>query len=262
MVLAAGAGTRLKPLTDLRAKALCPVNNVPLVDHALARVRPVASGVACNVHHRWEQLVAHLSDRVHVSVEDEPLETAGALGRLRGWIDGRHVLVCNADVWHPDDLAGLLGGWDRERVRLLTVRDLDRPDFGNRRYSGAALVPWMVVRDLPAERLGLYRAVFEPHWQRGALELVNSQAPFFDCGTPHDYLAANLAASGGLSVVGDGAVVLGELKRSVVWPGARVERGERLVEAIRANADVTVQVGPGSTPPGTVIRQRRQHAGA
>ena len=64
---------------------------------------------------------------------------------------------------------------------------------------------------------------------------------FVDCGTPADYLRANLAANGGQSVVGPGAVVDGELVRSVVWAGAHVRAGERLVDAIRATDEVTVQ---------------------
>ena len=82
VVLAAGAGTRLRPLTRLRPKALCPVANVPLVDLALERVRPAVEAVAVNVHHGRAALEAHLADAaVHVSVEEgEALGTGGALG--------------------------------------------------------------------------------------------------------------------------------------------------------------------------------------
>ncbi|MBW3578510.1 MAG: NTP transferase domain-containing protein [Actinobacteria bacterium] len=244
MVLAAGAGTRLRPLTHVRPKALCPVNNVPLVDRALGRLQPVVERVAVNVCHGRDQLQPHLSARgVHVSVEaPQALGTAGALGRLRAWIDGRHVLVLNVDVYHAHDLDGFVAGWDRTRARLLTVRDLQRADFDGRRYCGAAVLPWTVVRDLPAERLGLYQGVFAPHAEAGRLDLVDSTVPYFDCGTPAEYLAANLVASGGESVIGKGAVVEGDVVRSVVWPGARVRREERLVDAIRAADDITVHV--------------------
>ncbi|MGH9084755.1 MAG: sugar phosphate nucleotidyltransferase, partial [Acidimicrobiales bacterium] len=112
VVLAAGAGTRLRPLTSLRPKALCPVGNVPLVDLAVERVRPAVEAVAVNVHHGREAMEAHLSTAaVHVSVEpDEALGTAGALGRLRGWIDGRGVLVVNADAWCPGALTSFVEG--------------------------------------------------------------------------------------------------------------------------------------------------------
>lgn len=244
VVFAAGSGTRLRPLTDLRPKALCPVDRVPLLDRALSRVRPVVDDIAVNVWHMRERIQDHLAGTdIHISVEEpEALETAGGLGQLRGWIDGRDVLVCNSDVYHPDDLGGLLDGWERERVRLLAVRDPSRGDFGDLRYTGAALLPWAVVRELPAERVGLYPAVLGPHHERGLLDLVVSDVEYHDCGTHAEYLDANLAASGGHSVIGEGAIVEGEIVRSVLWEGVHVAAGERLVEVVRASDDVTVQV--------------------
>jgi mannose-1-phosphate guanylyltransferase/MurNAc alpha-1-phosphate uridylyltransferase len=76
----------------------------------------------------------------------------------------------------------------------------------------------------------------------GRIDVVRWDGPCIDCGTPARYLAANLAASGGRPVVGAGARVDGEVVRSVVWPGARVWAGERLVDAVRAGDDVTVLV--------------------
>ena len=138
VVLAAGAGTRLRPLTDILPKALCPVGNVALVDLAIDRVRPLTGRIAVNVHHKRALLEAHLDGRVHVSVEEpEALGTAGAVGKLRDWIDGRPAVVVNADAWHRFDLTSLVEGWDGERVRLLVVEDRDRGDFGPWRFCGA-----------------------------------------------------------------------------------------------------------------------------
>jgi MurNAc alpha-1-phosphate uridylyltransferase len=247
VVLAAGAGTRLRPLTDVLPKALCPVANVPLVDLAIDRLRPLTPRLAVNVHHGRAQLESHLAGRVHVSVEEqEALGTAGALGQLREWIDGRPAVVVNADAWHRFDLSGLLDGWDGERVRLMVVDEPGRGDFGPWRFCGASLMPWDEVRRLPASPAGLYEACWGRRWAEGRLDLVQCSGPFFDCGTPADYLAANLEASGGQSVVGDGATVEGELVRSVVWPGGVVRRGERLVECIRVGDALTVYAGPGS----------------
>src|SRR4051795_9342462 len=100
VVLAAGAGERLRPLTHLRPKPLCPVANTALLDGALARVGAVvpAGAVAVNAHHHADQLRDHLADRpdVHLSVEpDRARGTAGALGLLRSWLDGRAVVVVN-----------------------------------------------------------------------------------------------------------------------------------------------------------------------
>lgn len=262
IVLAAGFGTRLRPLTDLRPKALCPVANVPLIDLALARVRalvPSAGGtagtaavdpagpaetvdIAVNVHAGREQLEAHLEGRgVHISVEeDAPLGTAGAVARLRPWIAGRPVAVVNADAWCDFGLGPLLDGWDGDRVRLLVADEPAGGDFGRWRFAGASVLPWAAVEALPDDPAGLYEVCWRPGLASGTVELHPVNGRFVDCGTPSDYLAANLAASGGTSVIGPGARVDGEVVRSVVWPGAVVRRGERLVESIRAGDSLTV----------------------
>ena len=86
---------------------------------------------------------------------------------------------------------------------------------------------------MPDAPAGLYRLVWEPAYADGTLELVEARGTSIDCGTPADYLRANLHVSGGASVVADDAVVEGSITRCVVWPGARVESDEVLVDAIR-----------------------------
>ena len=251
VVLAAGFGTRLRPLTDLRPKALCPVGNVALVDLAIARVAPHAADVAVNVHAHAALLHAHLASpaalaanlgrALHVSDEQPvPLGSGGALGHLHDWIAGRPVLVTNVDAYLEDDLAALVEGWDGERPRLLVRTGGVPADFGPHHYVGACVVPAADAAALPDAFAGLHREVWWPEWTAGRLEVVEARGAAIDCGTPSDYLRANLHASGGVSVVGVGAVVRGELERAVVWPGGVVAEGERLVEAIRVGADLTV----------------------
>lgn len=238
MVLAAGAGSRLRPLSRLRPKALCPVGDRPLVDHACDRAASVTSDVAVNVHHGRALMEDHLAGRpFHLSVEaDEARGTAGALGVLRPWIGGRPVLVTNADAWIDVDLRPFVDGWDGQRIRLLCVEDPARGDFGDLRYAGVALMPWSVVSPLGTEPSGLYERAWAAAEDAGRLDLVVHAGDFVDCGTVGDYLGANLAWSGGSSVVGEGAVVDrdAEVVRSVVWPGARVGAGECLRDAVRA----------------------------
>jgi hypothetical protein len=242
VVLAAGRGNRLRPLTDLRPKPLCPVGDSTLLDRNLGQALAATPYTAVNACYLAHQVVAHVGGRAHVSVEPGPegLGTAGALGYLKEWLAGRPVLVLNGDAYRPGGLGALLDGWDGERVRLLVVPDPERGDFGPWRFAGASLHPWAAVKDLPAEPLGLYEAV----WRHVEPELVPYDGVFVDCGTVAEYLAANLHASGGASVVGAGAVVEGELVRSVVWPGGVVRRGERLVDAVRVGADLTVSGSP------------------
>ncbi|MBA2280763.1 MAG: NTP transferase domain-containing protein, partial [Acidimicrobiia bacterium] len=106
VALAAGEGRRLRPLSLLRPKPMCPVGGVPLVDLALARLAAVTTSRAVNVHHGRALLESHLHGRVHLSFEeDRALGTAGALGHLRDWIAGRPTLVVNGDAWCPAPLA-------------------------------------------------------------------------------------------------------------------------------------------------------------
>ncbi|MFE9690123.1 NDP-sugar synthase [Micromonospora sp. NPDC005806] len=280
VVLAAGEGTRLRPLTERVPKALCPVGNVPLLDRALDRLAGIGLAgperVAVNACYLGDQVVAHVGSRAHLSVEPgDPLGTAGGLGNLRDWIAGRGVLVGNADAYLADrgappgpDVAALLDGWDGRSVRLLG-QPADDPaapgTFSGHRFVGFSLLPWRLVRALPPTFGDLVRAVWRPAEAAGALEVVPYRGVFYDTGTPAGYLAANLHAAGDGSlvhpaatvtgpvdraVVGPGATVRGAVTRAVVWPGATVREGERLTDAIRAGDDVTVPAG-GIHRPGT-----------
>lgn len=263
VVLAAGAGTRLRPLTALRPKALCPVGTVPLLDLALARLAPLAgdgpAALAVNAHaEAFAGAVAgHVEGRAHVSVEPgEALGTAGALGALRGWLDGRHVAVTNADAYLPGGLGALARGWDGTRSRLLCAPVAGPGDFPSvrpgLRYVGACLLAWPAVARFEATPTGLYEVLWRDEARAGGLELVTlaevgAGSVAIDCGTPADYLAANLHASGGGNVVDPSAVVEGRLERCVVWDGAWVGPGEHLVDAVRAgtrDAPVTVVAAP------------------
>lgn len=244
VVLAAGRGTRLRPLTSVLPKALCPIDNVALLDLALASVRPFAADVAVNVHHLSAAVVDHLArtdPRVQVSDEtDRLLGSAGALGRLKPWIGGRPVLLRNSDAYLTGSLAELVDGWDGERPRLLGMRRASTADFGDIQYVGACLLPADVISGLSDRPSGLYDLVWQPRWQRGELEFVMATGEFVDCGTPRDYLKANLIASRGMSVIGAGAVVLGSVERTVVWPGGVVGADEALHDCIRVGRDLTV----------------------
>jgi NDP-sugar pyrophosphorylase family protein len=269
VVLAAGEGRRLRPLTERVPKALCPVGNVALLDRALARVAGLGlagpATVAVNAAYLAEQVVRHVAGRAHLSVEaDGPLGTAGGVARLRGWIDGRGVLVGNADAYLADprrepgrDIAALVHGWTGETVRMLTAPTPtgERPEFSGRRFAGFSLLPWRYVRRLTTETGNLVGAVWRPAEAAGELELVAYDGGYLDTGTPADYLRANLHAAAGAalvddtatvtgrcdaSVVGAGAIVRGTITRCVVWPGGVVAETEHLVDVVRVGADLTV----------------------
>lgn len=198
LVLAAGRGNRLRPLTDTVPKPLLPIGRTTLLDAALARVGEVVDNspqtVAVNAHWLAEQIVAHVDGRVHVSVEEpDALGTAGAVGAIREWRRGRDLLVANADAWYAGDLrlADFVTEWDRQWPRLLVVADARHPDFeGKWRFAGISLLPAAVADALPARPAGLYETV----WRRMPVDLVETDVTFIDCGTPQDYERAMQSA--------------------------------------------------------------------
>ena len=102
------------------------------------------------------------------------------------------------------------------------------------RYVGACLLPWRLVRDLAPVPSGLFEVLWRRERDAGRLDLARTDQAAVDCGTPARYLAANLAASGGATVVGPGARVDGTAERCVVWDGAAVDADEHLVGVVRA----------------------------
>jgi MurNAc alpha-1-phosphate uridylyltransferase len=273
VVLAAGEGRRLRPLTEVLPKALCPVGNVALLDRALTRVGALGlrgpDTVAVNACHLAGQVVTRVGDRARLSVEPgTPLGTSGGLANLKGWIDGRGVLVGNADGYLADvlapgaDIAALLDGWDGDTVRLLGSPATDgRGEFGRHRFAGFSLLPWALVAPLPVEPTDLVHTVWRPAERAGRLDLIEYPGLYIDSGTPGDYLAANLHAAaadptgnlfapdavvtgvGQQAVVGAGARVRGAVTRSVVWPAGYVGPDEHLVDAVRVGRELTVRCG-------------------
>ncbi len=268
IVLAAGAGSRLAPLTRVLPKPLCPLGDRALLDHALGELTAAVGPIAVNVHHDAPRLLEHLGstplgESVHVSHEaPEPLGTAGAVGNLRGWVDGRDLVVLNADTWIPGTpgraVGELLEGWDRERAAVLTSTP---GGFGPHSSVVASVLPWRLVERISPTPSGLWEVVWRGELEAGRLQGIHTDLRALDCGTPRRYLAANLlwafdgsdvdaapAELGGRgwvhpaasvdgevsgSVIGAGATVRGSVRSSVLWPGAVVHEGETLEHAVR-----------------------------
>lgn len=116
MILAAGRGERLRPLTEATPKPLIEVGGRPLVGWHLAGL--AAAGVrevVINVSHLAEQIVAALGDgaryglRIAYSREREPLETAGGIANARELLGPEPFLLVNGDIYCPFEFRNLLG---------------------------------------------------------------------------------------------------------------------------------------------------------
>lgn len=150
MIFAAGLGTRLKPLTDTRPKALVEVAGRPLLEHTIMRLREAGAGrIVVNVHHFAEQIKDYLRANgnfgMDIRVSDETerlLDTGGGIRKAAPLFDTTEpVLIHNVDILSNVDLrrfyeegresdAMLLVSWRKTKRYLLFSKD------GERRLKG------------------------------------------------------------------------------------------------------------------------------
>jgi mannose-1-phosphate guanylyltransferase len=233
MVLCAGLGTRLRPLTRVLPKPLVPVANRPLIAYALSLLqRAGVRQVAVNLHHLGEKIREFLKDgseygiKIAYSPEDPILGTGGGVMRMRSFLDDDHFYLLNGDVLCGVDLEALLR-FHKEHKAAATMVVGPLP-------PGATYTPllvdgegWLVefknARRRPAGEtrpvmfLGVH--VLEPgvfdFLPPDGFSCINNQAYtamiekgldvaayyhggfWYDLGTPASYLAANLSLLSG-----------------------------------------------------------------
>lgn len=272
MVLAAGRGERMRPLSDALPKPALPLPNGPVVASAL-RLAAAAGirGATVNLWHLAEQMeqALHRVDlpgvRVATSREPALMGTAGglALARSRGLL-GRYgpVLVINGDCLLSLELAPLL-----ERAAatgdLVTLGLMPHPDPARWSrvvldgagtvtamlppgsaapgetpylYPGVMVVSREALDALPVEALATPEALWEPARSAGRLGGVVLRGRWREVGTPAAYIEAALDQLGGRPAVDPTAAVdkRAELRSSYVAEGARVAAGAVLEESIVA----------------------------
>jgi MurNAc alpha-1-phosphate uridylyltransferase len=132
MIMAAGLGKRMRPLTATRPKPLIEVNGKPLLDHVLEKLRVAGVRKAVvNVHYLADALEAHLKSRDHgleIVISDERdvlMETGGGLIKAEPLIDSDPFLALNSDnLWidGPADTLKLLASqWDASKMDALLL---------------------------------------------------------------------------------------------------------------------------------------------
>jgi mannose-1-phosphate guanylyltransferase len=266
-ILAAGLGTRLRPLTDLRPKPLVPVGDAPALEHVVARLRSAGcTRLVANAHHHAEEVVAFGRARgLEVCVEPgAPLGTAGGLRGAAELLGAGDVLVHNGDVLVETELAGLVtahaaraplatlvvvagpagtgnvGIDDAGRVVRLRRETFAPGEARGGEFTGVHVLGAALRAELPAEGC-LVGDVYMPRLRRGGADggeiRVYFATSFVDIGSMPGYLAANrswLARRGERAWVGAGATVAGTvtLDETVVGAGARVVGTGALVRCV------------------------------
>lgn len=106
MILAAGVGERMRPLTEHTPKTLLQVAGVPLIEHHIRRLALAGMDeLVINVSHLGEQIMDYCGDgsawgvRISYSQEDAPLETAGGIIAALPLLGDAPFLVVNGDIW-------------------------------------------------------------------------------------------------------------------------------------------------------------------
>ena len=218
MVLAAGLGTRMRPLTDTRPKPLVEVAGKPLIDHALDRLSEAGIGEAVvNVHYLADLLEAHLgahrgAPTIHVSDERAALlETGGGIVKALPLLGDAPFLLTNADSFWIEgttpNILRLARAYDPERMDFLlllapaptSVGISGRGDFSMRQdgqlsrrierhvapfiYSGTAIVHPRVFAGAPKGRFSLNR-LFDTALENGRLYGLRLEGLWLHVGTP------------------------------------------------------------------------------
>ena len=136
MILAAGFGTRLRPLTYQVSKPMVPILNRPILEHTIHLLRSHGiRDIVVNLHHLPEQITNYFGDgkdfgvQLHWSCEPEILGTAGGIKKAQKFLDGESFLVINSDVVVDIDLSKVISFHKAQGSALtLVVREGDSPE--------------------------------------------------------------------------------------------------------------------------------------
>lgn len=134
LILAAGEGTRLRPLTGDRPKPMLPVGDVPLLERIVSLLRHHGIvDIAINLHYKPWSIVHHLGHgtrwgvRIHYSFEEELLGSAGAAKRLEWYLD-ESFIVFYGDVYTEMNLSGLMEAHSRSSAQVtMSLYAVDNP---------------------------------------------------------------------------------------------------------------------------------------
>jgi MurNAc alpha-1-phosphate uridylyltransferase len=230
MLLAAGLGTRMRPLSNETPKPMLPLGGRPLIDHALDRLAEAGvEQVVVNAHFKADRLEAHLAAHtgkpaIMIHHEDELLETGGAVRAALPLLGDAPFFVVNGDsVWldGPSPALGrMAAAWDDDiDVLLLFHRtyqvhaDIGLGDFvldplgGVRRPKELEIVPYLyagiqMLRPSFVATAEPGRFSMNTLWDRaieaGRLRAIVHDGLWFHLSTPNDLAEAEFALHGAL----------------------------------------------------------------
>jgi glucose-1-phosphate thymidylyltransferase len=143
VVLAAGEGTRLRPLTKYRPKPMLPAANRPILEHVLdALIETGFTDLQIVVGYGRDRVQNHFGPSyrgvpVHYHVQDKQLGTGHALLQVRDDVDGEFLVVNGDEIVTPATVEAVIDAHDRDcDATLAVVESTDAPEYGAVKLSG------------------------------------------------------------------------------------------------------------------------------
>ncbi len=228
-ILAAGKGTRMKPLTDAVPKPMVQAGGKPVIDHALDRLEAAGVGrVVVNLYHLGEVLEAHLRRRrnpeIIFSREDDLLDTGGGVKKALHYMQDAPFFLINGDaLWEnaegEDTLAGLASAFEPQIMdMILLLQNVREMQFGevsgdydllqggmacrNRRkqgafmFAGVRIVHPRVFADTPQGAFS-FLDLMDRSEERGRLYGQAHRGRWYHISTPEDLAEADRLLGGG-----------------------------------------------------------------
>lgn len=218
MILAAGRGERMRPLTDKLPKPLLAVNNKPLIEYHLDKLKHTSINEVV-INHAWlGHLIPHALgngerwqlDITYSDEGDNALETAGGIKKVLAMMDDEYITVINGDIWTEFDFSLLPKSLpDGVLAHLILVNNpKQHPDgdfaLGNLRlqndgaekftFSGIAVYHRRFFENITTQVSALGPVIRE-HITKGQVTGELYQGQWFDIGTPQRLEALNKTLS-------------------------------------------------------------------
>lgn len=133
MILSAGFGTRLMPLTENLPKALVEYKNIPMINYQIERIKKTgADEIIINAHHHHDKILSYFREndfgiKISVIVEDEILGTGGGILNAKEYLKNEdYFLVINTDVETDFDISWMFKKFDSEKpFSMIAVQNRD-----------------------------------------------------------------------------------------------------------------------------------------
>lgn len=243
MILAAGLGTRLRPLTENTPKALIPVANIPVIRKNIEYLKSFdIKEIVVNCHHHYDQVRAYLQDgkefgvSIELRIEPEILGTGGGIKNTEGCWDDNPFIVINCDILTDIDLAEAYKSHIERNMpvtlilhdhepfnQIMTDRNGKIIDISHRNepdrlaFTGIHIISPSLLSDIKgpefSDIIDLYRSMINS--DKPINSFISKKHYWRDIGTLESYIMGNIES------IGKKCLLIGE--KNQIHPSVKLE---------------------------------------